>query len=37
MNKHFVIIDLHKGEQELVDLLENLNVDALVAGDIDFP
>jgi diphthine-ammonia ligase len=37
MNKHFVIIDLHKGEQELVDSLKNLNVDALVAGDINVP
>jgi uncharacterized protein (TIGR00290 family) len=30
MNKHFAIVDLHKGEQELVDLLKNLNVDALI-------
>jgi diphthine-ammonia ligase len=37
MNKHFTLIDLHKGEQELVDLLKNLNVDALVAGDINVP
>jgi uncharacterized protein (TIGR00290 family) len=37
MNKHFTIVDLHKGEQELVDLLKNLNVDALVAGDINVP
>jgi len=37
MNKHFAIVDLHKGEQELVDLLKNLNVDALVAGDINVP
>jgi uncharacterized protein (TIGR00290 family) len=37
MNKHFAIIDLHKGEQELVDSLKNLNVDALVAGDINVP
>lgn len=37
MNKHFTIVDLHKGEQELVDLLKNLNVEALVAGDINVP
>ena len=37
MNKHFAVVDLHKGEQELVDLLKNLNVDALVAGDINVP
>ena len=37
MNKHFAIVDLHKGEQELVNLLKNLNVDALVAGDINVP
>ena len=37
MNKHFVLVDLHRGEQELVDTLKNLNVDALVAGDINVP
>ena len=37
MNKHFSIVDLHKGEQELVNLLKNFNVDALVAGDINVP
>ena len=37
MNKHFVIVDLHEGEQELVDSLKNLKVDALVAGDINVP
>jgi diphthine-ammonia ligase len=37
MNKHFTLVDLHNGEQELVDLLKNLNVDALVAGDINVP
>jgi diphthine-ammonia ligase len=37
MNKHFTIVDLHKGEQELVDSLKNLNVEALVAGDINVP
>ncbi len=37
MNKHFEIVDLHKGEKELVSVLKNLNVDALVAGDINVP
>jgi len=37
MNKHFVIVDLHKGEHELVKALKNLNIDALVAGDINVP
>jgi uncharacterized protein (TIGR00290 family) len=37
MNRHFSLVDLHKGEQELVDLLKNLNVGALVAGDINVP
>ncbi len=37
MNKQFTIIDLHKGEQELVDALKTLKVDALVAGDINVP
>jgi len=37
MNKHFTIVDLHKGEQELVNLLKSLNVNALVAGDINVP
>jgi diphthine-ammonia ligase len=37
MKKHFTIVDLHNGEQELVDTLKNLNVDALVAGDINVP
>jgi diphthine-ammonia ligase len=37
MNKHFTLVDLHKGEQELVDVLKNLNVTALVAGDINVP
>ncbi|HEX9262294.1 MAG TPA: hypothetical protein VF893_07175 [Candidatus Bathyarchaeia archaeon] len=37
MNKRFAIVDLHKGEQELVNMLRNLNVDALVAGDINVP
>ena len=37
MNKHFAIVNLHKGEQELVNLLKDLNVDALAAGDINVP
>jgi uncharacterized protein (TIGR00290 family) len=37
MNKQLAIVDLHKGEQELVNLLKNLNVNALVAGDINVP
>jgi len=37
MNKHFAVVDLHKGEQELVNHLKTLNVDALVAGDINVP
>lgn len=37
MSKHFTVVDLHNGEQELVDLLKNLNVDTLVAGDINVP
>ena len=37
MSKHFEIVDLHKGEQELINLLKILNVDALVAGDINVP
>ncbi len=37
MKKDFAVVDLHKGERELVNLLKNLNVDALVAGDINVP
>jgi diphthine-ammonia ligase len=37
MNRNFAVVDLHKGERELVNLLKNLNVDALVAGDINVP
>ena len=37
MNKHFATVDLHKGEQKLVDALKKLNVEALVAGDINVP
>ena len=35
MNKDFTIVDLRNGEQELIDSLKSLNVDALVAGDIN--
>lgn len=37
MNKHLTIVDLRNGERELVNSLKNLNVDALVAGDINVP
>ena len=37
MNKHLTIVDLSNGERELVNSLKNLNVDALVAGDINVP
>lgn len=37
MNKHFAIVDLHKGERQLVDVLKSLNVNALVAGDVNVP
>ncbi len=37
MNKDLTIVDLRKGENELVDLLKNIHVDALVAGDINVP
>ena len=37
MNKSFTVVDLRKGERELVDSLKKLNVDALVAGDINVP
>ncbi len=37
MKKDFAIVDLHKGEKELVNLLKNLKVDALIAGDINVP
>jgi diphthine-ammonia ligase len=37
MNKSFTIVDLRNGERELVDSLKKLNVDALVAGDINVP
>ncbi len=37
MNRHFTVVDLHNGEQELVGTLRSLNVDAIVAGDINVP
>ena len=37
MNKRFTVVDLRNGERELVNSLKNLDVDALVAGDINVP
>jgi uncharacterized protein (TIGR00290 family) len=37
MNKHFTIVNLHEDGDELVAVLKNLNVEALVAGDINVP
>ena len=37
MNKSFTVVDLRKGERELVESLKKLRVDALVAGDINVP
>jgi diphthine-ammonia ligase len=37
MNKHFTIVNLHEDGDELVTALKNLNIDALVAGDINVP
>ena len=34
MKKNLTIVDLHKGEGELVKTLKGLQVDALVAGDV---
>ena len=34
MKKSLTIVDFHKGKEELVEVLKNLNVDTLVAGDI---
>lgn len=34
MKRHFVPLDLNKGEEGLVETLKNLDVDALVAGDV---
>lgn len=34
MKKNLTIVDFHKGKEELVKMLKNLNVDTLVAGDI---
>ncbi len=37
MNKHFTTINLHEDGDELVAVLKNLNIDAVVAGDINVP
>jgi uncharacterized protein (TIGR00290 family) len=37
LNKNFLTVDLNKGEQELINTLKNLKIDALVAGDINVP
>jgi uncharacterized protein (TIGR00290 family) len=37
MNKHFTVVNLHEDGDELVAALKNLNVKALVAGDINVP
>jgi len=37
MNKHFTIVNLHEDGDELVAVLKNLNIEALVAGDINVP
>jgi len=37
MNKHFTVVNLHEDGDELVAVLKNLNVEALVAGDINVP
>jgi uncharacterized protein (TIGR00290 family) len=37
MNKHFTIVNLHEDGDELVAALKNLNVEVLVAGDINVP
>jgi uncharacterized protein (TIGR00290 family) len=37
MDKHFIIVNLHEDGDELVAALKSLNVDALVAGDINVP
>ncbi len=34
LNKRLTILDLRKGEDEFVEVLRSLNVDALVAGDV---
>jgi len=36
-NKHFTVVNLHEDGDELVAVLKNLNVEALVAGDINVP
>jgi uncharacterized protein (TIGR00290 family) len=37
MNKHFITVNLHEDGDELVTALKNLNIEALVAGDINVP
>jgi len=37
MNKHFTTVNLHEDGDELVTALKNLNIEALVAGDINVP
>ena len=37
MNKHFTVVNLHEDGDELVSALKKLNVEVLVAGDINVP
>jgi diphthine-ammonia ligase len=37
MNKHFTAVNLHEDGDELVAALKNLNIEVLVAGDINVP
>jgi uncharacterized protein (TIGR00290 family) len=37
MNRHLIIVNLHEDGDELVTALKNLNIEALVAGDINVP
>lgn len=37
MKKNFTIVNLNEGGDELVKTLKNLNVETLVAGDINVP
>lgn len=37
MNRHLTIVNLHEDGDELVTALKNLNIEALVAGDINVP
>jgi len=34
MNRRHIVVDLHKGSDELVETLKGIEVDALVAGDV---